>query len=88
MLILKKYFTFFLRFSTVFSFVEELVLANKPVEDDFWQIEKVLKKKKEKGKTFYLVKYLGYDNRFNAWVEEKDMVEGEDATADTKDGPA
>ena len=36
---------------------------------DYAKIEKVLKTKTVNGKKLYFVKYDGYDNKHNAWVE-------------------
>lgn len=59
-------------------FLEELVLGNKPEDGQFFQIEKIVKKKKENGKWKYLVKYLGYDNRHNSWVSQDALKTGSD----------
>jgi len=37
---------------------------------DVFRIEKVLKTRKRAGKTEYLVKWVGYSNNFNSWVNE------------------
>ncbi len=36
--------------------------------DDVYQVEKVLETRKRGGKTEYLVKWLGYPDKFNSWV--------------------
>lgn len=51
-------------------YTEELQKTNKP---EFYEIEEVLDKRKIKGKTYYLVKYLGYDNKYNEWVSEENL---------------
>ena len=38
-------------------------------ELDEYRIEKVLKTKKSKGKTLYLVKWKGWSDKFNSWIE-------------------
>lgn len=38
--------------------------------NDVFLIEKVIRKKTVKGKTEYLVKWLGYGDEFNSWVDE------------------
>ena len=39
--------------------------------DGFYKIEKILKRKRLKnGKVKYLVKFLGYDSRFNEWIDD------------------
>jgi hypothetical protein len=47
---------------------EELQLAKKPTENDYFQIEKVIKTRKVKGKKQYFVKWLGYPPKFNSWI--------------------
>ncbi|KAK3735990.1 hypothetical protein QZH41_006322 [Actinostola sp. cb2023] len=42
-------------------------------EDDVYQIESVVKKRKRKGKLEYLVKWKGYPDKFNSWVPARDM---------------
>ena len=39
----------------------------------FIKIEKILKRKKVKGKKMALFKWLGYDNRHKSWVLESDI---------------
>ena len=39
-------------------------------QSTLYKIEKVLKKKKVKGKWKYFVKFLGYDDSFNDWVDK------------------
>lgn len=41
---------------------------------DYAIIEKIIKSKKLNGKKMYYVKYRGYDNRFNEWINEHQMV--------------
>ena len=36
--------------------------------DDLYQVEKVLRRRKRRGKTEYFVKWLGYPEKFNSWV--------------------
>ena len=38
--------------------------------DDIYKVEKVLKKRKTKGKTEYFVKWIGYPEKFNSWVSD------------------
>lgn len=57
---------------------DEVQKVDKP-EDDVWQIEKVLKKRTVKRgrkniKQFF-VKWFGYPEEFNSWVDESDMVD-------------
>ncbi len=39
------------------------------VTSDTFKIEKILKKKRERGKTLYFVKWLGYPSSQNSWIE-------------------
>lgn len=56
-------------------YVDELQKVQKPKEDEFWQVEKVLKTRKRKGhETEYLVKWFGYSPKFNSWVPESNMI--------------
>jgi len=41
---------------------------------DYAIIEKIIKTKKIKGKKMFYVKYRGYDNRFNEWISEHQMI--------------
>lgn len=56
---------------------EELVIAQKPTAEKFFNIEAILKTKVEKGKKFALVKFQGYDNRFNEWIPESNLIHGD-----------
>jgi len=44
----------------------EMQLTSKP---EFFEIEKVLKTRVVKGKKEYFVKFLGYDDKYNSWVD-------------------
>ena len=48
----------------------------KVIKDDksFWIIEKVLKKQTKAGKTHYLVKWRGFPEKFNSYVNEEDIL--------------
>lgn len=48
---------------------KELQKVNKP-KDDFYKIDTVLKKRKRKGKTEYLVRWAGYPDSMNTWVTD------------------
>ena len=41
--------------------------------DDIYKIEKILAKKKENGKVKVLVKWLGYDKKFNSWLPKSEL---------------
>ena len=38
--------------------------------DDFYRVERVIRRRKRKGKTEYFVKWLGYPSSFNSWVTD------------------
>ena len=48
-------------------YVEELQKVDK--KDDIFKVEKVMRTRKRLGKTEYLVKWRGYPEKFNSWVE-------------------
>ena len=46
----------------------------KVTKTDYFQVEKILKKRKTKKKTEYFVKFKGYPEKFNAWVSDVTMI--------------
>ena len=50
---------------------EELQKVHK--SDDIYKIEKILAEKKENGKVKVLVKWPGYDKKFNSWVPKSEL---------------
>ncbi|CAB3983041.1 Hypothetical predicted protein [Paramuricea clavata] len=42
-------------------------------EDDVYEIEKILKKRGRGNNVHYLVKWLGYPNKFNSWVPASEI---------------
>ena len=50
---------------------QELSAVNK--KDDVYEVEKILKRKKVKGKNMVLVKWSGYDNKHNSWIPEENI---------------
>lgn len=54
-------------------FEDELVLFNPP-KDLEYQIEKVVKKRRHANGTQYLVKYLGWPDKFNEWKNENELI--------------
>ncbi len=44
-----------------------------PVNINTFRIEKILKRRKHKGKTYVYVKWVGYDNQHNQWIGEDDL---------------
>jgi len=50
----------------------ELQPVNKS-EDALWEIESIKKKRKRNNRIQYFVKWLGYSDRFNSWVDESEL---------------
>ena len=46
----------------------------KITDSGYYPVEKVLKTRKKKGKTEYFVKFQGYPEKFNAWVDTVKMI--------------
>ena len=44
-------------------------------DSDVYKVERILKKRKRKGKTEYLVKWDGYSNKYNSWKPEENFVD-------------
>ena len=42
-------------------------------ETNIFKIDKILRKKKEKGKIKYFVSWLGYPKQFNSWINSEDL---------------
>lgn len=57
-----------------YYYKEQLTVAPKPKANDYFFVERVLHKKKIKGKLFYLCKFLYYPSAFNAYVSEEDLI--------------
>ena len=55
------------------SFYEQELLKTK--QKDIFEVEKILKKKKVKGKETYFVKYLGWPDKYNSWIDAKDLLD-------------
>jgi len=43
-------------------------------KDDIFQIETILDRRRRGKRNQYLVKWLGYPNKFNSWIDEDDLV--------------
>lgn len=43
-------------------------------DDDVYDVEKVIRKKKKHGETWLLVKWLGYGDQFNSWIRESSDI--------------
>lgn len=53
---------------------EELVKApSVEYKKDFFEIEKILKKKKVRSEIYYFVKFMFYPPKFNDWINSKNM---------------
>jgi len=53
---------------------EQLIIRKEPPQPGkFFKVEKILGKRKNKGKVQYLVKYLHYDDDFNKWIDEEKL---------------
>jgi transposase InsO family protein len=46
-----------------------------PVNSDIFKVEKVIKQKNLRGKLQYFVKWKGYDNTHNSWINAEDITE-------------
>ena len=44
-------------------------------KDDLYRVEKILKRKKVKGKEMVLVKWLGYSSTHNSWIPKENVVD-------------
>lgn len=65
---------------------EEIQKIARERDDDVYEVEKVLKQKRENGEIWYFVKWLGYDNGFNSWIRKRDVTAiFENAHVDTND---
>ncbi|KAI8500863.1 hypothetical protein Bbelb_216810 [Branchiostoma belcheri] len=56
------------------TFYEEELQKVAKKDDDIYQVEVVLDKRRRGKKTEYLVKWKGYPSKFNSWVREEDMA--------------
>jgi hypothetical protein len=55
------------------TFYEQEIQKISESAEPIYRIEKVIKKQKTKTTTKYLVKWLGYPDKFNSWIDEKDL---------------
>eukprot|EP00116_Pleurobrachia_bachei_P005918 sb/3466180/ len=49
----------------------EIQLVDK--SDNIWRVDSVIKKRKYRGKVEYLVKWKGYPETYNSWVQHRDL---------------
>ncbi len=54
---------------------EQLSKTTAPEPETYFRIESILKTKKRKGKTLYLVKFLHYPNEFNEWLPKENILD-------------
>lgn len=52
------------------TFYEAELQKVSKTEDDLYKIEKVIRKKKRNGRTQYFVKWKGWGDKFNSWVDD------------------
>ena len=45
------------------------------IDEDAWEVERVLKRRRRLGVTEYLVRWAGWDEKYNSWVPEDDISE-------------
>lgn len=72
-----------------FYYREQLTLTKEAVNNRLFEVESVLKTKTVKKKKWFLCKFLFYPSKFNEWVAEEDMQDGDlsddEAADDNKD---
>jgi Chromo (CHRromatin Organisation MOdifier) domain len=57
---------------------QQLILRKDPPQPGkFFQVEKIIGKRKHQGKVQYRVKYLHYEDEFNNWINEEDLFDDE-----------
>lgn len=57
------------------SFYKEEIQKVPLDENRVYRIEKILKKRRLRGKTFYFIKWRGYPTKFNSWIEENQLTD-------------
>jgi len=45
------------------------------IDEDAWEVKRVLKRRRRLGMTEYLVRWAGWDEKYNSWVPEDDISE-------------
>lgn len=43
-------------------------------QDSLWYVDKIIRKRKRKEKTEYLVSFDGWSDKYNQWIAEKDII--------------
>ena len=49
-------------------------LQKSNTKDNVYLVEKILQTKTVKGKKKHLVKFIGYSDKFNEWLDDKDIA--------------
>ncbi|MEL7307314.1 MAG: DDE-type integrase/transposase/recombinase [Pseudomonadota bacterium] len=44
-------------------------------DDDVYEVEKIIQQRRRNGELWYFVKWLGYDDSFNSWVRQRDIMD-------------
>ncbi len=57
-----------------YYYKQQLTKTKKPPDEDFFRVEKILKKEYRGKELYALVKYLHYPPKFNRWVRYADML--------------
>ena len=53
---------------------DEIQQIGRNPDDDVYEVEKVIRQKRQDGEIWYLVKWLGYGDDFNSWVRKRDVT--------------
>lgn len=53
----------------------DIIAQNEKDEDQIYEIEKIIKKRKVNGKEQYRVKWLSFDSKYNSWVDFDDLTQ-------------
>lgn len=54
---------------------DEVQKIDRDQDDDVYDVEKILQRKRRNGELWYFVKWLGYDNSFNSWIRAADVAD-------------
>jgi hypothetical protein len=63
----------FFTLKSVSFYDKEMQLVSKELTEEFWKVEKVLKERRFRGRKQYFVKWEGYPESSNSWVDEKEV---------------
>ena len=59
-----------------FLYADEIDKKSKEQEEDFYEVEKIIKMKIQKGKNLFLVKWVGYPSSENTWEPKENLDDG------------